>query len=94
MLPVIHKLADSGLTTHPNKGPSSNVTSVYLKGLNGMVARWHIFKPKFTILEDLKMEDVGIFCDHLVYCTSIWYILWPSGVFYSYLLHFSRFGTL
>jgi hypothetical protein len=40
------------------------------------------------------MEDVGIFYGHLVYCTDIWYILWPFGIFHGYLVHFSRFGML
>jgi hypothetical protein len=40
------------------------------------------------------MEDVGIFYGHLVYFTSIWYILWPSGICYGHLEYFSRFGML
>jgi hypothetical protein len=27
------------------------------------------------------MGDVGTFYGHLVYCTAIWYLLWPSGLF-------------
>jgi hypothetical protein len=34
------------------------------------------------------MEDVGTFNVHLVYFTSIWYILWPFGRLYGYLVHF------
>jgi hypothetical protein len=37
---------------------------------NGMVARWHIFKPKipiWLILEGITMEFVGIFYGLLVY---------------------------
>jgi hypothetical protein len=25
---------------------------------------------------------------------AIWYILWPFGIFYGYLVYFSRFGML
>jgi hypothetical protein len=39
----------------------------------------------WLILEGLAMEDVGIFYDHLVYFTAIWYIMWPFGIFYGYL---------
>jgi hypothetical protein len=28
------------------------------------------------------------------YFTGVWYILWPFGIFYGYLVYFSRFGTL
>jgi hypothetical protein len=34
------------------------------------------------------MEDVGKFYGHLVYFASIWYILWPFGIFYGYLVLF------
>jgi hypothetical protein len=37
------------------------------------------------------MKDVGIFYDHLVYFTAIWYIVWPFGIFYVYLLYFFPF---
>jgi hypothetical protein len=47
------------------------------------------------------MVDVGIFNDHFVYFTAIWYILLPFGTFYCHLVHFvviwyifSRFGLL
>jgi hypothetical protein len=40
------------------------------------------------------MEDVGIFYGRLVYSTAIWYILWPFGILFGYLVHFSRFGML
>jgi hypothetical protein len=40
------------------------------------------------ILEGLAIEDVGIFCGHLVYFVAIWYILWPFGIFYGYLVYF------
>jgi hypothetical protein len=33
------------------------------------------------ISEDLAMEDVGILYGHLVYFVTIWYILWPFGIF-------------
>jgi hypothetical protein len=29
----------------------------------------------------------------VVYFTTIWYILWPFGIFYDYLVYFTRFGT-
>jgi hypothetical protein len=37
------------------------------------------------------MEDVGIFCGHLVYFTAIRYILRPLGIFYGHLVYFSLF---
>jgi hypothetical protein len=33
------------------------------------------------------MEDVGLFYGHLVYFTTIWYILWSLGIFHVYLVH-------
>jgi hypothetical protein len=30
----------------------------------------------------------------LEYFIAFWYILWPFGIFYGYLVHFSRFGML
>jgi hypothetical protein len=43
------------------------------------------------ILEGLAMENLGIFYDHLVYLTAIWYILWSFGIFCGHLVHFSPF---
>jgi hypothetical protein len=40
------------------------------------------------------MEDVCILFGHLVYFMAICYILWPFGIFYGYLVHFSRFCKL
>jgi hypothetical protein len=40
------------------------------------------------LLESLAMEDVGLFCGHLVYFTAIWSILQPFGLFYSHLVYF------
>jgi hypothetical protein len=40
------------------------------------------------------MEDVGIFYVHLVYFTSIQYILWTLGIFCVNLVHLSPFGIL
>jgi hypothetical protein len=40
------------------------------------------------------MEDVGIFYDHFVYFTAIWYILRPFGISHGYFVYFSRFGML
>jgi hypothetical protein len=34
--------------------------------------------------EGLAMEDVGIFNGHLVYSTTIWYILWSFGIFFPF----------
>jgi hypothetical protein len=31
------------------------------------------------------MQVVGLFYDHLVYYTAIWYILWPYDIYYEYL---------
>jgi hypothetical protein len=30
----------------------------------------------------LQWKDVYTFYGHLVYCTAIWYTLWPFGIFY------------
>jgi hypothetical protein len=43
-------------------------------------------------LEGIAIEDVGIFYDHLVYLTAIWYILWTFGSIDGHLDIFSRFG--
>jgi hypothetical protein len=40
------------------------------------------------------MEDVGLFYSLSVYFTGIWSILLPFGIFYGYLVYFSRFGML
>jgi hypothetical protein len=45
------------------------------------------------ILNGLAMEDVGILYGHLVGLTAKWYSLWPFGIYYGYLVYFSRFGT-
>jgi hypothetical protein len=48
------------------------------------VARWFNFKPKNPnlgyILENLGMEDVVLFYDHLEYFMAILYNLWPFGL--------------
>jgi hypothetical protein len=36
----------------------------------------------------LPMKNVDILYDHLVYFTTIWYILWLFGIFYGYLVYF------
>jgi hypothetical protein len=36
------------------------------------------------IFEGLAIEDFGIFYCHLVYFTTIWYILWTFGTFYGF----------
>jgi hypothetical protein len=33
------------------------------------------------ILEGLVIENVGTFCGHLKYFTTIQYVLWPFGIF-------------
>jgi hypothetical protein len=33
------------------------------------------------------MEGAGILHAHLVYFMAIWYILWPFGIFYGYLVY-------
>jgi hypothetical protein len=49
------------------------------------------------ILGGLCMEKVGIFlaiwnmCGHSEYFMATWNILWPFGIFYGYLVHFSPF---
>jgi hypothetical protein len=40
------------------------------------------------------MEDVGLFYGHLVYFTTIWYIVRPFGILYDSLVYFSHFGML
>jgi hypothetical protein len=37
------------------------------------------------------MEDVVMLFVHLVYCVAIWYILWPFGSFYGYLVYLFQF---
>jgi hypothetical protein len=39
------------------------------------------FQIKNTNLGKFLMEDVGLFCGHLVYFVAIWSILWPFGLF-------------
>jgi hypothetical protein len=50
-----------------------------------------------------KSPDLGKFlgaCNgrcfnvHLVYFMAGWYILWPFGIFYGYLVYLTRFGML
>jgi hypothetical protein len=40
------------------------------------------------------MEDVGIYCGHLVYFMASWHILRLFGIFYGYLVCSPRFGKL
>jgi hypothetical protein len=40
------------------------------------------------------MEDADILYVHLVYFMAIWYILWPFGISYGYLIHFPPFVML
>jgi hypothetical protein len=43
------------------------------------------------ILDGLAMENLVIFCDHLVYFTAIGNILWLFGIFGGTLVYFSPF---
>jgi hypothetical protein len=46
-------------------------------------------KSKFGyIYEGLGMENNGIFYDHFVYITAIWYILWQFAIVCSHLENF------
>jgi hypothetical protein len=62
------------------------------------VARWQIFKQKIPIWVHFGGPCNGR-CWHII-CTlglfyfAIWYILWPFGIFYGYLVYFSHFGRL
>jgi hypothetical protein len=40
------------------------------------------------ILEGLGIENVGVFCGHLKYFTTIGYVLWPLGIFSVNLVNF------
>jgi hypothetical protein len=73
------------------RGPANESDIKFLRPPN-RVARWHILKPKISIWVNfggLAIGDVGIFYDHLVYFTAVWYILWSFGIFYGYLVHLS-----
>jgi hypothetical protein len=54
-------------------------------------ARWHIFRPKFKI-----WVNFGGSCNRRCWeiFMSIWYILQSFGIFFGYLVYFSRFGVL
>jgi hypothetical protein len=64
-----------------------------MQSASNRVAGWYIFNSK-KILECLAMKDAGKFDGHLVYFTSISYILWTFGIFVVILVHFSSFGML
>jgi hypothetical protein len=52
-------------------------------------------KSKYgKFLEGLALEDVVIFCGHLVYFSTIWYNIWIFGTFCGNLAYISRFGML
>jgi hypothetical protein len=38
------------------------------------------------------MGDAGTFYVHKVYFPAIWHILWPFGIFFPVLVHFTRFS--
>jgi hypothetical protein len=50
--------------------------------------------PFGYILEDLGIDNTGVFCGHLEYFPTIWYVSWPLDIFLVILAHFSRFGML
>jgi hypothetical protein len=60
------------------------------------VARWHFFKPKISIWGNFGGSCNGRKLLYYVFIGSIlwpfFYILWLLGLFYSYLVYFSRFG--
>jgi hypothetical protein len=52
-------------------------------------------KSKFgQIWEGLAMEDVGVFCRHLVHFRFYCYILWTFGIVRGNLAYYSSFGIL
>jgi hypothetical protein len=67
-----------------SKPRAVNGISLLTVGLLRLLEQGCQIKPKIQIwvkLEFLAMEDVGIFYRHLIYFTSIWYILWLFGTF-------------
>jgi hypothetical protein len=42
-------------------------------------------------LEDLALEDVDVFCGHLVHFTVFCYIFWAFGIFCGNLVYFPPF---
>jgi hypothetical protein len=42
--------------------------------------------PNLCILEGPRMENAGLFFGHLVYFWAIWYIFWPFGIIFVYLV--------
>jgi hypothetical protein len=52
------------------------------------IAFFQTQKSKFEkILEGLAIVDAGILHGHMVYFMAIWFILWPFGIFYGYLVY-------
>jgi hypothetical protein len=45
-------------------------------------------------LEDLGIDNVGIFYGHLKYFATIWYDSWTYGLFCGILVNFPSFGML
>jgi hypothetical protein len=39
----------------------------------------------------LQWKNVYTFYGHLVYCTAMWYTLWPFGIFYGHLVYLIPF---
>jgi hypothetical protein len=52
-------------------------TKIKILGKSGRVLQWEILEYVMAIWSILN--QLGIFYGHLVYCKSIWYILWPHG---------------
>jgi hypothetical protein len=46
------------------------------------MVHFHTKQPNFGIVREASEFDIsGILCGHLVYLVSIWYVLWPFGIF-------------
>jgi hypothetical protein len=45
-------------------------------------------------LKDLALEEVGIFCGHLVNVPAFWYMLWSFATFVVVWFIFPHFGML
>jgi hypothetical protein len=76
------------------------VVQAYFVTSNGLCRKSGLPDALFTnpksrfgqILEGLAMEGAGMVHVTLVCFMAIWYILWPFGVFYVFILSFPRFG--
>jgi hypothetical protein len=57
-----------------------------LEGVSSRVARWHIFKPKITVL--VNFGGSYLQCKLLVHFMAIWSTLPPFALFYFHLVYF------